>query len=62
MYIAGSINKISIFKYFFYCGLVIMLISEYGMGKVGFDLKASFLFSGVTVLLSEFLLVFLIKI
>jgi len=39
-----------------------MLISEYGMGKVGFDLKASFLFSGVTVLLSEFLLVFLIKI
>ena len=38
-----------------------MLISEYGMGKVGFDLKASFLFSGVTVLLSEFLLVFFDK-
>ncbi len=38
-----------------------MLISEYGMGKVGFDFKASFLFSGVTVLLSEFLLVFFDK-
>lgn len=62
MYIAGLINKISILKYFFYCSLVIMLISEYGMGKVGFDFKASFLFSGVMVLLSEFLIVFLIKI
>ncbi len=31
------------------------------MGKVGFDFKASFLFSGVMVLLSEFLLVFFDK-
>ena len=31
------------------------------MGKVGFDLKASFLFSGVMVLLSEFIIVFFDK-
>ena len=37
------------------------VLGEYGMNKVGFDLKASFLLSGVMVLLSEFLLVFFDK-
>lgn len=38
-----------------------MSISEYSVGKVGFDLKASFLLSGAMVLLSEFFLVFFDK-
>jgi hypothetical protein len=38
-----------------------MSINDYNVGNVGFDLKASFLFSGVMVLLSEFFIVFFDK-